>query len=191
MNTNETLKVPNLEFDETGKLVITASNTSSKHDFDFYIGKWKLLNRKLKKRLENSDEWMEFEATQEMYPILNGIGNIDNFLATIDDTPFKGMTVRLFNPTTKLWTLYWADSNQGVLQPGVTGSFKDKVAHFFSEDIYNDKKIHVVFRWDARDVENPIWSQAFSIDKGKIGNGTGTCILVKQSNNYTFITKIL
>jgi hypothetical protein len=32
-----------------------------------------------------------------MYKILNGIGNIDNFLATFDGEPFEEMTVRLFN----------------------------------------------------------------------------------------------
>ena len=102
-----------------------------------------------------------------MYPILNGLGNIDNYLATFDGVPFEGMTVRLFNPLTKLWTLYWADSNQGVLQPGVTGSFENKVAHFFTKDTFKNKEINVVFRWDARDIEKPVWSQAFSIDKGQ------------------------
>lgn len=167
MNPTETLPIPQLQFDEKGELLITASSTSSKHDFDFYIGKWQLNNRKLKIKLDNCTEWEAFESTQEMYPILNGIGNIDNYLATINEEPFEGMTVRLFNPKTKLWTLYWADSNQGVLQPGVTGSFENKVAHFFTKDTFNEKEIYVVFRWDARDTENPIWSQAFSIDKGE------------------------
>ena len=166
MNTTET-PIPQLQFDDKGELVITASATSCQHDFDFYIGKWQLHSRKLKTKLENCTEWEAFESTQEMYPILNGIGNIDNYLATIDGQPFEGMTVRLFNPKTKLWTLYWADSKLGILQPGVTGSFENNIAHFFTKDIFNETAIHVVFRWDARDTENPIWSQAFSADKGK------------------------
>jgi hypothetical protein len=102
-----------------------------------------------------------------MYSILNGIGNIDNFLATFDGEPFEGMSMRLFNPKTKLWTIYWADSNEGILQPGVSGSFDNNIAHFFTKDIFNGKEIVVVFRWDVRDKENPIWSQAFSEDKGE------------------------
>ena len=31
----------------------------------------------------------------------------------------------------------------------------------------NGKKVIVVFRWDVRDKEHPIWSQAFSPDEGK------------------------
>ena len=34
----------------------------------------------------------------------------------------------LFNPKNKLWSIYWADSNQGVLQPPVLGSFENNVA---------------------------------------------------------------
>lgn len=164
---NDTIEVPKINFDESGNLVIVASPTSSKHDFDFYQGKWKLTNRKLKSRLDNCKEWIEFESTQEMYCILNGIGNIDNYLATFDGHPFEGMTIRLFNPKTNLWTIYWADSNEGILQPGVVGSFENNVAHFFTKDTFNGKDIVIVFRWDARDKENPIWSQAFSEDKGK------------------------
>lgn len=167
MKSNMDMEIPKVNFDNKGELIIIASPTSSKHDFDFYEGKWKLRNKKLKKRLDNCTEWTEFESTQEMYRVLNGIGNIDNYLATFDGVPFEGMSVRLFNPKTRLWSIYWADSNEGKLDPPVVGSFDNTVAHFFAKDVLNGKEILVVFRWDARDRENPIWSQAFSGDKGK------------------------
>ncbi len=167
MTNQESIEIPKISFDNSGELVITASPTSSKNDFDFYQGKWKLKNRKLKTRLNNSTEWTEFESTQEMYKVLNGLGNIDNFLATFDGVPFEGMSIRLFNPKTKLWSIYWADSNEGVLQPPVLGSFENNIAHFYGKDILYERDILVVFRWDVRDKANPIWSQAFSDDNGK------------------------
>lgn len=160
------LKIPKQNFDVNGDLIITATSTSSKHDFDFFEGKWKLKNKKLKSRLSNCTEWIEFESTQEMYRVLNGIGNIDNFLATFNGVPFEGMTVRLFNPKTKLWSIYWADSNEGKLDPPVLGSFENNVGHFITKDKFNNKDVLVIFRWDARDKDNPVWSQAFSEDKG-------------------------
>ena len=36
-----------------------------------------------------------------------------------------------------------------------------------TKDTFNDKKVITVFRWDARDSNNPIWSQAMSDDNGK------------------------
>ena len=180
MTNNGNLEIPKLNFDANGELIITASPASTKHDFDFFEGKSKIHNSKLKSRLSNCIEWTEFESTQEMYRVLKGIGNIDNFLATFDGEPFEGMTVRLFNLKTKLWSIYWADSNDGKLDPPVVGSFENNVGHFFGKDTFNGKNILVVFRWDARDKDNLVWSQAFSDDDGKTW----------EWNWYMYMTKI-
>jgi hypothetical protein len=167
LTADSTLAIPKLDFDTNGELLITASTTSSKNDFDFFVGRWKMHNRKLKKRLENCKEWTAFESTVEDHNILNGTGNTDIYKATFDGQPFEGLTVRLFNPKTKLWSLYWVASNVGVMDPPVVGSFENNVGHFFCKDTFNGKKIIVVFRWDVRDKHKPIWGQAFSTDNGK------------------------
>jgi hypothetical protein len=149
MTVSENIEIPKINLDKNGELIITPSATSSNQDFDFFEGKWKLHNKKLKSRLSNCTEWIEFESTSEMYRVLNGIGNIDNFLAIFDGVPFEGMTVRLFNPKTNLWSIYWADSSQGKFDPPVVGSFGNDVGYFFAKDTFNGKKILVVFRWDA------------------------------------------
>ena len=166
MTQTNNAEMPKMNFDQNGELIITASSTSSNHDFDFYEGKWNIHNRKLRSRLDHCTEWTEFESTQEMYKVLNGMGNIDNFFATIDGKPFEGMTIRLFNPKTKLWSIYWADSNEGKLDPPVSGSFENNVGYFITKDIFKGKAILVIFRWDARDKDKPVWSQAFSDDNG-------------------------
>lgn len=167
LTNDTTLVMPQLNFDSNGDLKITASPTSSQNDFNFLAGKWELHNRKLKKRLENCTDWFEFESTVEMRIILNGIGNTDTYKATIDGSPFEGVALRLFNPQTKLWSIYWADSNRGVMDPPVVGSFENNIGHFFCRDTFNGKRIIVVFRWDVRNKNKPIWSQAFSADNGK------------------------
>jgi len=165
---NDKLPVPKLTFEANGQLQIFPSSSSSKTDFDFFVGKWNLQNRVLKKKADNTTGWVSFEATQEMRAILNGMGNIDNFLAAPDGKSFEGMTLRLFDPKTRLWSIYWADSNFGVLGlPPVVGSFENKVAHFFSQDVVNEKNVITVYRWDARDENNPVWSQALSEDNGE------------------------
>ena len=164
---NEKLTVPKLHFNSNGELQMTPSTTSSKNDFDFFEGKWTLQNRVLKKKPDNTTEWTTFDATQEMHIILKGIGNVDNFIAVRNGKPFEGMTLRLFDPKTRLWSIYWADSNYGVLGlPPVVGSFENKVGHFFSQDDPSNKQLMTVYRWDARDENNPIWSQASSKDGG-------------------------
>jgi hypothetical protein len=101
-----------------GKLAITASNTSSKSDFDYLVGNWNIRNRTLKEQLVGSDQWEKFDATQECRAILLGLGNFDIFHTEFDGGPFEGLTVRLFDPQTRLWTIYWADSNAVKLDSG-------------------------------------------------------------------------
>ena len=156
-----------IQFTKAGDLKISPSAKSSKNDFDFFQGKWRIKNRKLKTRLNNCNDWIEFEASGEMRKILNGTGNIDNFKTTFDGQPFEGMTLRLFDPKTRLWSIYWADSNGGKLDTPVVGSFENSIGYFYAKDIFQEKKIVMVFQWDARDFDNPVWSQAFSEDKGK------------------------
>jgi len=152
---------------EINDLNIIASENSSPDDFDFLVGKWRIHNKKLNKRLAGCDEWTEFEASGECRKILNGFGNTDSFKTELDGAAFEAMTLRLFNPKTKLWSIYWADSKAVVLDVAQVGSFENGVGEFYARDIFEEKPVIVKFRWDATAGENPVWSQAFSADEGK------------------------
>ncbi|HQU93831.1 MAG TPA: hypothetical protein PLK77_16160 [Pyrinomonadaceae bacterium] len=142
--------------------------TSSKDDFDFLVGTWNVENRKLVDRLSNSDEWIEFDVVLEMRKTLLGIGNFETFTAEIDGKPFAGEAVRLFDPATRLWSIYWADSNFGQLDKvPVVGSFDGDIGRFYAPGEFNGKPIKVLYQWDKTDPVHPIWSQAFSVDKGE------------------------
>ena len=156
-----------MRLSRSGDVNATASKTSSKDDFDFLVGSWQIENRKLKSRLTGSNEWEEFRATGTMRKILHGLGNIDDFITTFDGKPFEGMSLRLFNPQTRLWSIYWADSNSATLDKPVSGSFENSAGHFFTRDRFNGKEILVQFKWDVTNPEVPVWSQAFSTDEGE------------------------
>jgi hypothetical protein len=165
------LAIPKVSFDSNRDLKIVASATSSQSDFDFLVGKWKMHNRRLNKRLEGNNDWTEFDSSDENSKILSGTADMDTYYTTempgLEGKPFEGVTLRLFNPKTRLWSIYWVASNVGVLDPPVVGSFENNVGHFFTKDTFKGKPIIMMFRWDARDKDRPIWSQAFSADNGK------------------------
>ena len=150
-----------------GKLAITASESSSRHDFDFLVGGWKIRNRKLKEPLAGHDEWEEFDATQDLRQILHGVGNFDIFSTEFDGKPFEGFTLRLFDPQTRLWTIYWADSNAMKLDDGKVGSFDGDEGDFFGREVVAGKDVIVRFHWDKRNPKAPIYSRAFSVDAGR------------------------
>jgi hypothetical protein len=152
---------------ENGALEITASANSTKKDFDFYIGKWNIRNVKLKERLNNCTEWVEFDSTDDTTHLLRGFANMNKFSATFDGQPFEGIAIRLFNPQTNLWSIYWADSNAVCFDPPMVGSFDGNIGQFYCKDRFKEQDIIVLFNWDKTDIDNPIWSHAFSANNGK------------------------
>jgi hypothetical protein len=152
---------------EHGKPAITASQTSSKNDFDYLVGRWNIRNRTLKEPLAGSDEWEEFDATQECRPVLLGMGNTDIFHTEMGGKTFEGLTVRLFDPQTRLWTIYWADSDGGKLDGGKVGSFDGDSGDFLGREVVGGKEVIVKFHWDKRDPKAPVYSRAFSADTGR------------------------
>jgi hypothetical protein len=169
---DSSIAIPKVEFDAKGDPKITASPGSSPNDFDFLVGKWKMHNRHLDKRLADCHDWTEFDSSSVNTKILIGAADMDTYSTT--DFPgmggklFEGLTLRLFDPETRLWSLYWIASNTGRIEPPVVGSFdQNGVGHFFGKDTLNGKPILVVFRWDARNKDRPVWGQAFSTNNGK------------------------
>jgi hypothetical protein len=172
LTADKSLPIPKLSFDAKGDLQISASPGSSAKDFDFLVGKWNMHNRHLNKRLANCHDWTEFDSTDVNTKILNAAADTDTYSTTqfpgMEGKLFEGLTLRLFDPQTRLWSLYWIASNTGRVEPPVVGSFDaNGVGHFFGKDTLNGKPIIVVFRWDARNKNRPVWGQSFSPDNGK------------------------
>jgi hypothetical protein len=146
---------------------IKASSTSNAHDYDFIIGQHRVLHKKLAERLKNSSSWMDVKGSKVTEKILGGIGNIEqHFLTDNAGAPVEAIAVRIFNPATRLWSLYWADSKNGTLDPPLVGSFEGNLGTFFGRDSVDGQEVLVQFQYDRSDPEKPIWGQAFSDDNG-------------------------
>lgn len=143
-----------------------AQAAGTAQDFDFWIGSWKVQNRRLRERLAGSNEWEEFEATSVARKILDGLGNEDEF-RTDHAGGFVGMSFRFFHPGSGLWSIYWADSRRsGVLDPPLFGSFSGDVGIFEGNDTFEGRPIIVRFTWSGVTTPTPRWEQAFSDDGG-------------------------
>jgi hypothetical protein len=104
----------------------------------------------------------------EMQIILMGIGYENHYMTTLDGKPVEGFALRLFDPNTRLWSIYWADSQNGILDNPVVGSFDGNKGYFFANDHFSGKEILLQFEWDITNPSQPVWKQAFSVDKGNI-----------------------
>lgn len=160
-----------LELEPTARSVMgngSHAARATKHDFDFLFGSWKIHNRLLTERLRHSTEWVEFAARSDVAALLDGFGHLDRYSATGDGTPFEGMTLRLFDPTTGEWSLHWADTVRArTLLPPMTGRFVGGVGEFYGEETVGGKKVLCRFLWTQTHPDSPRWEQAFSEDDGK------------------------
>ena len=132
------------------------------HDFDFFFGSWQQRNRKrVKPLVRGDDEWIEFESRSEAWPILGGLGNVDTFSApNFPGRPgFEGFSLRLVEPETGLWRIWWASTvGNGLLDPPVLGRFRDGVGIFECGDVIEGVPLKVRFTWKdiAADSASPL-----------------------------------
>jgi hypothetical protein len=140
---------------------------SAVHDFDFYIGAWRVHHRRLMERLAGNDEWQEFEGTSTAWPILDGAGNIDDTVLVLPAGTYRAVSLRTFDPARQRWSIWWLDGrDRSRLGPPVVGGFSDGVGTFFGDDTLNGRRILVRFTWSDITEQTCRWEQAFSPDGG-------------------------
>jgi len=139
--------------------------THESHDFDFFVGEWHIVNRRLVRRGVGSREWDEFPATATGRRLLDGRGHMDEM--AVPAKGFSGITLRLYDPAQRQWSLYWVNSLTGMLFPPVVGRFSGGRGVFYGNDEDNGKPVRVRFTWSDITADSAHWEQAFSTDGGK------------------------
>jgi hypothetical protein len=139
------------------------------HDFDFLVGHWRVHHRKLKERLANNHEWIEFDGTLSSQPLMGGYANVDDDVFEVPGGTYRGVAPRSFDAKTGKWSIWWLDSRTPTapLDPPVRGSFHNGVGTFYADDTFNGKPIRIRFIWSEITSTSCHWEQAFSPDGGK------------------------
>jgi hypothetical protein len=143
------------------------TENDGRDDFDFLIGTWRVHHRMLKDRLIGSTEWIEFDGDTVNQKILNGIGNMDHNIIHMQTGLVHAMALRLFNPVSREWSIYWSTDRTGTLDVPMIGGFKNSVGEFYSQEMFEGRHIYSRFIWSKITTKSCQWEQAFSEDGGK------------------------
>jgi len=142
--------------------------TSSEHDFDFLVGSWSVQHHRLKHRLAHSNEWETFYGSCRTWRVLDGQGDVDDNVLQAPGGPYRAVSLRSFDPKTRLWSIWWLDSRHPhELDPPVVGGFRNGVGTFLANDTLNGRPIVVRYVWSEITLNSARWQQAFSGDAGK------------------------
>ena len=87
-------------------------------DFDFLFGRWKV---HLKRKVPGTDRWTDSDGYGNYRKIWGGRANINEFFSESPNEHLEGLTLRTYNPVTHLWSVYWANSRDGILSSAQVG----------------------------------------------------------------------
>ncbi len=150
--------------------VQSATEHDGQHDFDFEIGSWKIHLKRLDHRLVGSTTWVEFDGTSVTRKVWDGRANLEEF--ETDSSAgghIEGLTLRLYDPRTRQWSLYWATSKSGALGTPTIGEFNNGRGEFYDTEPSgpNGRSILVRFVWSDITPNSAHFEQSFSDDGGK------------------------
>ena len=150
-------------------LVLFASlgAAAAEKDFDFAVGTFRSHVRRLQKPLTGSTTWFEAHGEVRARKILGGQGEVE--LNELDAPKgFEAVTLRLWNPATRQWSLHFANARRGAMVgPATVGEFKDGRGEFYDQEDWDGRMILVREAFSDIKADSYHFEQAFSADGGK------------------------
>ncbi len=143
------------------------SQRDGQHDFDFEIGSWKTHVRRLLHPLSGSSSWAEYDGTSVVRKVLDGSGNLVELNVEGPAGRIEGVSLRLYNPQSRQWSLNYANRNSGTLSTPTIGEFRNGRGKFYDQETLNGRAILVRFIISGITSNSCHFEQSFSSDGGK------------------------
>jgi len=145
----------------------TVTDRDGQHDFDFEIGTWKVHIRRLVNPLSGSANWIELEGTSVIRKVWHGRANLVELEADGPAGHLEGLSLRLYNPQARQWSINWATSSGGTLGQPTIGEFKAGRGEFFDQEPFNGRAVLVRLVFSDVGQNSCHVEQAYSDDGGK------------------------
>ena len=141
--------------------------SAEEHAFDWQLGDWDVQMSRILHPLTGDKNWVPLKGTVDVDRIWGGKAN----LAEIDvDGPsgkLQFLSLRLYNPAAKQWSLNFAGAGSGTFGTPLIGEFKDGRGDFYDQEPLDGREIMVRFSFLDITGDSGRDEQAFSGDYGK------------------------
>lgn len=143
------------------------SQRSGQHDFDFEIGTWKTQLSRLQNPLSGSTSWVEYSGTTVVRRIWDGRANLVELDVGGPAGRLEALSLRLYNPQARQWSLNFSNSRTGTLSDPAIGEFRNGRGEFYSQESLNGRAILVRFVISVITSDSLRFEQSFSDDGGR------------------------
>jgi hypothetical protein len=144
-----------------------SAGRDGQRDFDWEIGTWKTQLKRLTRPLSGSSAWVEYEGTSVVRKVLDGRANLVELDVRGPSGRIEGLSLRLYNPEARQWSLNFSSARTGTLSPPVLGEFKNGRGEFYGQEFLGGRAILVRFIISDVTANSARFEQAFSDDGGK------------------------
>lgn len=173
--------------DESKTTPTTKERRDGQKDFDFEIGTWKTHLKRLLNPLTGSNNWVEYDGTTVVRKVWDGRANLVELDVSGPVGRIEGLSLRLYNPGSRQWSLNFANVKGGVMTTPTIGEFKNGRGEFYSQETLNERAILVRFVISDITPDSCRFEQSFSDDGGKTWevNWIATDTRVKDESDKT------
>lgn len=142
--------------------------SDGQHDFDFEFGTWTTEVRVLRNPLSGKPPvWAEYRGTSIVRGLMDGRTNSVELSVAGPAGKVEGISLRLYDPGTRRWSLNFASLRDGAMTPPVIGGFGDDGRGVFTgDDKLGERPIRVRFVITPISADEAHFEQAFSADGG-------------------------
>jgi len=140
---------------------------NGQHNFDFNIGIWKTHIRRVLDPLSGSTNSIELEGTVTVRKVWDGRAQLEEIEADGPKGHWEGLTLFLYNPTTRQWSQTFANSKTGVMATPLIGAFANGRGELYSQDNLKDRSILVKAVWSDIKPDSHHFEESYSDDGGK------------------------
>ena len=150
------------------------------HDFDFDLGSWKTHIVRRLHPLAGSDETIDLAGTVSVRPIWGGRGQLEEIEVDGPKGHWEGMTVFLYDPQARQWSMNFANGAVGRITPPLVGSFDNGQGRLIGQDVVDGRTILVRGVWANFTPTSHTYQESYSADGGRTWEVELTATKTKQ-----------
>jgi hypothetical protein len=144
------------------------ASRDGQRDFDFEIGRWAIHMRRLAHPLSGDDTWVSPEGYSHLVrKVWDGRASLAELENDRPEPHYDGLMLRLYDPQSREWNIYWGSSKTGTLESPLVGHFTNGRGDFRKNDVYDGKPIVVRVLYSDITPSSFRTEQDFSADSGK------------------------